>query len=94
MIATTNYLYDGAFDKLLKNNGWNVIEEADNRGNVLARYTQGQVMDQAFAALRSGVTSYFEQDGIGSVTSLSNPAAALANTYTYTSCFSSYFSSP
>jgi len=42
-------------------------------------------MDQTFAELRSGVTSYFEQDGIGSITSLSNPAAALANTYTYDS---------
>jgi hypothetical protein len=40
-------------------------------------------MDQTFAELRSGVTSYFEQDGIDSVTSLSNPAVALANTYTY-----------
>lgn len=35
--------------------------------------------------LRSGSTSYYEQDGIGSVTSLSSPAAALANTYTYDS---------
>jgi len=42
-------------------------------------------MDQTFAELRSGVTSYFEQDGIDSVTSLSNPAAALANTSTYDS---------
>ena len=83
--GTTNYLYDGAFERLLKNNGWNVIEEVDNSGNVLARYTQGQVMDQTFAELRSGVTSYFEQDGLGSVTSLSNPAAALVNTYTYDS---------
>src|SRR5882724_5287631 len=49
--GTVNYLYDGAFDRLLKNNGWNVIEEVDNSGNVLARYTQGQVMDQTFAEL-------------------------------------------
>ena len=42
-------------------------------------------MDQTFAELRSDVTSYFEQDGIGSITSLSNPASALANTYTYDS---------
>ncbi|MFZ0956487.1 MAG: RHS repeat-associated core domain-containing protein, partial [Candidatus Sulfotelmatobacter sp.] len=74
------YLYDGSLRQ-----GWNVIEEVDNSGNVLARYTQGQVMDQTFAELRSDVTSYFEQDGIGSITSLSNPASALANTYTYDS---------
>ena len=80
-LGTTNYLYDGSFQK-----GWNVVEELDSSGDVLARFTQqGQMMDQSFAALRSGVTSYFEQDGIGSVTSLSNSAAALSNTYTYDS---------
>ncbi|MFZ0864778.1 MAG: RHS repeat-associated core domain-containing protein, partial [Candidatus Sulfotelmatobacter sp.] len=84
-LGTTNFLYDVVFDRLLKYNGWNVIEEVDNSGNVLARYTHGHAMDQTFAELRSGTTSYIEQDGIGSVTSLSNPAAALANTYTYDS---------
>jgi RHS repeat-associated protein len=84
-LGTTNYLYDEVSNRLQKHDGFNVIEEVDNSGNVLARYTQGQVMDQTFAELRSGVTSYFEQDGIGSVTSLSNPTAALANTYTYDS---------
>src|SRR5579863_3232955 len=80
-LGTTNYLYDGSFQK-----GWNVVEELDSSGNVLASYTQqGQMMDQSFATLRSGTTSYFEQDEIGSVTSLSNPAAALATTYTYDS---------
>lgn len=79
-LEPTVYLYDGPLDQ-----GWNVIEEVDNSGNVLARYTQRQEMDQTLAELRSGATSYFEQDGIGSVTSLSNSAAALANTYSYDS---------
>ena len=35
--------------------------------------------------LRSSTTSYFEQDGIGSVTSLSNTAGVLAQTYTFDS---------
>jgi RHS repeat-associated protein len=71
--GTTNYLYDGR----------DLLEEVDSSGNVLARYTQFPSIDQPLAELRSGVTSYYEQDGIGSVSALSNSAGALANTYTY-----------
>ncbi len=74
-LGTTNYLYDGR----------NVLEEVDASGNVLARYTQSPGLDQPLAELRSGVPSYYEQDGIGSVSTLSNSAGALANTYTYDS---------
>ena len=74
-LGTTNYLYDGA----------SLIEEADGGGNVLARYTQGQGVDQPLSELRSGTISYYEPDGLGSVTSLSSSAGALANTYTYDS---------
>jgi RHS repeat-associated protein len=35
--------------------------------------------------LRSGATSYYHNDGLGSITSLSNSAGSLANTYTYDS---------
>jgi RHS repeat-associated protein len=72
-IATTNYVYAGA----------NVIEELDAGGNEVARYAQGPGVDQALAATRSGSTSYYQEDGLGSVTSLSNPTGALASTYTY-----------
>jgi RHS repeat-associated protein len=37
------------------------------------------------AELRSGTTSYYEADGLGSVTSLSSAAGAIANNYTYDS---------
>lgn len=73
--GTTNYLYDGA----------NVLEEVDNSGNVLARYVQGPGVDEPLAETRSGTTSYYEADGLGSITSLSNSSGALANTYTYDS---------
>jgi RHS repeat-associated protein len=68
-----DYLYDGR----------DLIEEVDSSGNVLARYTQFPNLDQPLAEIRSGVTSYYEQDAIGSVSALSNAAGALANTYTY-----------
>lgn len=75
LLGTTNYLYDGA----------DSLEEVDTTGNVLARYTQGQGIDEPLAEVRSGTTSYYEADGLGSITSLSNSSGALANTYTYDS---------
>lgn len=80
-LGTTNYLYDGPY----------TIDEVDQSGNVLARYAQsnryseGQIVDQPLAELRSGTTSYYQQDGLDSVTSLSNPTGTLANAYTYDS---------
>jgi RHS repeat-associated protein len=71
-LGTTNFLYYG----------WNATEELDNSGNILARYTQGEE-DEPLAVLRGTTTSYYEQDGIWSVSSLTDPAGALANTYTY-----------
>ena len=51
----------------------------------MARYSQGKGIDEPLAILRSGTTSYYQQDGLGSSTSLSNSAGALANTYSYDS---------
>jgi RHS repeat-associated protein len=73
--TTTNYLYDRA----------NPIEDVDQNGNVLARYEQTLKIDEPLAELRSGTTSYYEVDGLRSVTSLSSSTGALANTYTYDS---------
>jgi RHS repeat-associated protein len=73
---TTNYLYDGA----------NLLEEVDNSGSVLAHYTGNtEKVDEHLSELRSGTMSYYEQNGLGSVSSLSNSAATLANTYSYDS---------
>jgi RHS repeat-associated protein len=78
-LCVTNYLYDG------KSLGSNVIEETDVSGNVLARYSQFPSLDQPLAELRSGVTSFYEQDAIGSISALSNAVGALTNTYDYDS---------
>jgi RHS repeat-associated protein len=73
--GTTNYLYEGM----------NVIEEADSAGNVRAKYTDGQRIDEPLAEMRSGNTSFYEQDGLGSVASLSNGTGTLIGTYIYDS---------
>lgn len=74
-LGTVNYLYDGR----------NLLEELDASSNVLARYNQGPSIDEPISELRGLATSYYQVDFLGSVTSLSNPAGALENTYTYDS---------
>ena len=74
-LGTTNYQYDGD----------NLLEEMDAAGNVLARYTQTQRIDEPLAMLRSATASYYESDGLWSITSLSTGTGTVANTYTYDS---------
>jgi RHS repeat-associated protein len=75
-LGTTNFLYDGP----------NLLEEVDNSGNVLARYTQDRDIDSPLSEFRGSTTSYYQADeALGSITSLSSGSGALANTYTYDS---------
>ncbi len=73
--ATSIYAYD-----------WdNLIEETNSSGAVVARYTQTQNVDEPLAMLRSAATSYYDADGLGSITSISSSAGSLAQTYGYDS---------
>jgi RHS repeat-associated protein len=63
----------------------NLVEETNATGAVVARYTQSDNLDEPLAMLRSGTTSYYQSDGLNSVTSLSNAAGALPQTYTFDS---------
>jgi RHS repeat-associated protein len=73
--TTTDYVYDHS----------DVLETINQSGTVLSRYTDTLNVDEPLSELISGTTSYYEQDGLGSVSSLSNSAGALANTYAYDS---------
>jgi RHS repeat-associated protein len=73
--TTTNYLYDGESD----------IEEVNASGSIVARYTQGRNVDEPLAESRSSATSFYEGDGLGSITSLTNSSGSIANAYTYDS---------
>jgi RHS repeat-associated protein len=70
--TVTSYLYDGS----------DSLEEIDASGNELARYTQGVGIDQPLAEQRAS-TGYYQQDGLGSVTSLSSSTGTLPTSYTY-----------
>jgi RHS repeat-associated protein len=69
------FAYDGA----------NLIGTVNSSGAVVARYTQSPAIDEPLAELRSGTATYYQQDGLGSVTSLTNSTGTLANTYIYDS---------
>jgi RHS repeat-associated protein len=71
--SITNYLYDGA----------DTVEELDSGGNLLARYMQGPRIDDPLAERRSGTNAFYEQDGVGSATSLSSLTGTILNSYTY-----------
>ena len=73
--TTTNYLY----------NGDNAIETVDQNGNVLSRFAQGQNIDEPLAESVSGATSFYEQDGLGSVTSMTSGAGVVIQTYAFDS---------
>jgi uncharacterized protein RhaS with RHS repeats len=73
--ATSVYAYDGD----------NLIEEANSSGTAVARYSQGLNIDEPLAMLRSATTSFYNADGLGSITSLGNGAGTLAQTYTFDS---------
>jgi RHS repeat-associated protein len=73
--GTTNYLYDGS----------NSIAEVDTAGTLLATYVQSGAIDEPLAQLRNGAAGYYEQDGLGSVTSIAGTAGTLLNSDTYDS---------
>jgi len=73
--TTSIFAYDGD----------NLIEEANSSGTAVARYSQGLNIDEPLAMLRSSATSFYNADGLGSITSLGNAAGTLAQTYTFDS---------
>jgi RHS repeat-associated protein len=73
------------FTSIFAYDGDNLIETVNSTGSVVSRYEQTQNVDEPLAEDRSGTTSYYEADGLGSVSSLTSTAAALADTYTYDS---------
>jgi RHS repeat-associated protein len=73
--GTSVFAYDGD----------NLIEETNSSGTAVARYSQGLNIDEPLAMLRSGATSFYHADGLGSITSLTNSSGAIAQTYTFDS---------
>jgi hypothetical protein len=63
--------------------GINTLEELDGNGAVVSRYTQTIGIDEPLAEVRPGIASFYQADGLGSITSISSAAASLAQTYSF-----------
>jgi len=70
---TTRYIYDGE-DILLEYDGANVLQ---------ARYTHGPGIDEPLAVTKGGATFFYHQDGLGTVTDLTDSAGVTAKSYSY-----------
>jgi RHS repeat-associated protein len=70
---TKRYIYDGE-DILLEYDGSNVLQ---------ARYTHGPGIDEPIAVTKGGSTFFYHQDGLGTVTDLTDSAGATAKSYGY-----------
>jgi RHS repeat-associated protein len=73
--GTSIFAYDGD----------NLIEETNASGTVVTRYAQTENVDEPLAMLRGGGTSFYQTDGLGSISSLTNASGAIVQTYTYDS---------
>jgi RHS repeat-associated protein len=81
------YGYDNNGNTITKNDATGITTYAwdfENRlGAAVARYSQTtDSVDEPLAMLRGGTATFYNADGLGSITSLSNAAGALAQTYT------------
>jgi RHS repeat-associated protein len=73
--GATLYVYDGD----------NILEELTATGALGERYTYGPGIDEPLVGQRQPKIFYYEADGLGSITSLTDPTGAVAATYTYDS---------
>lgn len=71
--TTTIFVYDGA----------GIVEEVDATGTVVARYVQGPNIDEPLAMVRGGAKHYYQSDGLGSITSLTDSSGAVAASYVF-----------
>jgi hypothetical protein len=66
--ATSIFAYDGD----------NLVETVNGSGGEVASYAQGQNIDEPMAMGRSGTVDCYEQDGLGSITSLTASNGTIA----------------
>jgi RHS repeat-associated protein len=93
--GTVTFKYDPLGQRIYKSSSagtsvyaysdYDLIEETNSSGTAVARYAQGARVDEPFAMLRSSATSYYNADGLGTVTSLANGSGSLTQTYNYDS---------
>ncbi|HEY1525710.1 MAG TPA: RHS repeat-associated core domain-containing protein [Candidatus Angelobacter sp.] len=69
------YLYDRS----------HLIQESDSAGNLVSRYIHAPGPDSPVAAYRGSASEFYQADGLGSITSLTNTSGVVNQTYVYDS---------
>ena len=73
--AVTLYVYDRE----------DIVAEYDSTGTLQATYVHGPGIDEPLQLKKDGVTYYYQRDGLGSITSISDGAGDKVKTYQYDS---------
>lgn len=92
-ITTSTYRYDGLGRRIEKvangqtkryiYDGEDILLEYDGSNALLARYTHGPGIDEPIAVTKAGSTFYYHQDGLGTVTELTDTNGTVAKAYAY-----------
>jgi RHS repeat-associated protein len=92
-VATSTYRYDGLGRRIEKvtpsetrryvYDGEDILLEYNETNTLLARYTHGPGFDEPFAMTRGGSTYFYHQDGLASVTEITDSAGITARSYGY-----------
>lgn len=87
------YKYDAIGRRIEKNvnetvtkyiySGYNLIEERDGSGNVIAKYVYEGGIDRPVKAIKGSDEYYFQQDALGNITALTDGTGAIVEQYSY-----------
>ena len=93
--SIVNYKYDGLGRRIEKEvdsvvtqfiyDQEDILLELDGSNNITARYTHGPDIDEPLIVERSGVSSFYHTDGLGSITELTDTIGTIIQSYTYSS---------
>ena len=91
--ATSTYRYDGLGRRIEKvgngvtrryvYDGEDILLEYDETNTLQARYTHGPGIDEPVAMQRGGSNFFYHQDGLGTVTDLTDGSGTTAQSYAY-----------
>ena len=94
-IATSTYRYDGLGRRIEKvangqtkryvYDGEDILLEYDGANVLQARYTHGPGIDEPLAVTKGSATFFYHQDGLGTVTDLTDATGVTAKSYAYDS---------
>lgn len=91
--STNTYTYDALGRLILRNDngtptryyyaGWQLIDEQDNSGNLVARYVYGAGLDEVVRMWRNGNYYRYLYDGLGNVSEITGDAGGRWESYLY-----------